>query len=1108
ASYLYITHIRRRSGLLLTLPGFFLSKMIRYIFGGVFLSKRYVNSCRRIKDSQHQKPKSCLQNEDKGFMRPGTPGMICQTSNLTVLASNAITVAPNAESNTRLLRDKDLTHAIFYEAERGYRDFQGKTMRFSDFLSSRILPLYSPFVDKSAKILSEEVKNYARASIRYRFELLNKIALLMGYESIHAMVAHEIALQESLHGMQCFSKNQEGRGSLPNSFLSCHEHEVRGTVPVLDESDFFQACQRFPCILLGNNPHVNLYGMTEDDSEMGEYHFIENELENSLQQVRNASFDPLTIAQAQNIGDDESGQAAAYFEIDPELEQCTLHLDKEHLHVSNKDLAKTANKVDLEGHIMAHTEVLPEKTTHKRKKRTVHVDSFLDAPIGSIRGITPVQRRKLDENGFHTVRKILHHFPRTYVNFQNAQGQLENGQLLNFTGRVLSSRGKKQGCALGVIEIIVGCPIRGADESCSGCNQYTDEKENKRTVYLHLKKYYHGARFANPWLLDKIRSKYCEGDLVSVSGKVTALTQDDHFEMREYNLDVLEGETDHERLEPCHEEKLYPIYPSKGKLGPKYIGDCIRRLLHFLPVDMDPIPDSFCVKFNVIKLCEAYFGIHCPKDLKEAESARRRFIFDEFFYFQLGLLLQRHEVVKMYIKNDNLAKTSIGLEVGSLGIDKWSQLTSKALRSLPFSLTNAQLRAASEIIWDLRRPVPMNRLLQGDVGCGKTIVALLAALEVISSGYQAAFMVPTELLAVQHHETIVAMMERINEDERPSLALLTGSTSVSEAKSIRKGLETGDIALVVGTHSLISESVNFSALCLAVIDEQHRFGVAQKGKFSSKVFTTMDHLVANDINIGDGKLVAHKAFTSPHVLVMSATPIPRTLALALYGDMSLSQINESLPGRMPVKTFAFCGNNTGFTKAYQMVQKDLDSGGRAFFVYPIIEESKRLPQLLAATAELENISNNFMGYKCDLLHGRMKFSEKEAALQKFKAGETRILLSTQVIEVGIDIPEATMMVVINAERFGVAQLHQLRGRIGRGTIEATCILLASSINALPRLKLLEKSNDGFYLAEADLRFRGPGNLLGREQSGHLPEFSIARLETDGDVLEKAHVAAS
>ncbi|PPS12394.1 hypothetical protein GOBAR_AA08253 [Gossypium barbadense] len=368
----------------------------------------------------------------------------------------------------------------------------------------------------------------------------------------------------------------------------------------------------------------------------------------------------------------------------------------------------------------------------------------------------------------------------------------------------------------------------------------------------------------------------------------------------------------------------------------------------------------------------------------------------------------------------------------------------------------------------------------GDVGCGKTIVAFLACVEVIASGYQAAFMVPTELLAIQHYDHFVDLLEKMDEvDNKPSVALLTGSTPLRQSRLIRKDLQSGNISLVIGTHSLIAEKVEFSSLRIAVVDEQHRFGVIQRGKFNSKLYctSTSSRMQAADTDVSS----EHDIHMAPHILALSATPIPRTLALALYGDMSLTNITDLPPGRIPVETYIIEGTDNGFKNIYVMMLEELEAGGRLYIVYPVIEQSEQLPQLRAASADLETISN--------------------------QSGETDILLSTQVIEIGVDVPDATMMVVMNAERFGIAQLHQLRGRVGRGARKSKCILVASSSSSLNRLKVLEKSSDGFHLASVDLRLRGPGDLLGKKQSGHLPEFPIARLEMDGNILQEAHVAA-
>ncbi|KAG0500229.1 hypothetical protein HPP92_000301 [Vanilla planifolia] len=461
----------------------------------------------------------------------------------------------------------------------------------------------------------------------------------------------------------------------------------------------------------------------------------------------------------------------------------------------------------------------------------------------------------------------------------------------------------------------------------------------------------------------------------------------------------------------------------------------------------------------------------------------------------LGTTIEKEELLHKY-KSKSLNITPM---------EEWSTLTRSLLNALPYSLTPSQLNAISEIIWDLRGPVPMNRLLQGDVGCGKTVVAFLACMEVIASGFQAAIMVPTELVAIQHHEHLTSLLENVDAQCRPSVVLLTGSVLSKQSKMILKGLQTGEINMVIGTHSLIADKVEFSALRIAVIDEQQRFGVIQRGRFNSKLYPSS--LFQRTSNTSLTESIEDKTYMVPHVLAMSATPIPRTLALAIYGDMSLTKITDLPPGRAPVETFCFEGNDFGFENAFQMMDDELHSGGKVYVVYPIIEESELLPDLHAASTDFESLSKKFESYSCGLLHGRMTSEEKDESLKKFKSGETRVLLSTQVIEIGVDVPDASMMVVMNAERFGTSQLHQLRGRVGRGTRRSKCIFLSSSSKALNRLKILEASSDGFNLALADLLLRGPGNLLGKKQSGHLPDFPVTRLELDGNILQEAHLAA-
>ncbi|KAG4400935.1 hypothetical protein GLYMA_07G164800v4 [Glycine max] len=530
------------------------------------------------------------------------------------------------------------------------------------------------------------------------------------------------------------------------------------------------------------------------------------------------------------------------------------------------------------------------------------------------------------------------------------------------------------------------------------------------------------------------------------------------------------------------------------------------RALQALPVNVDPIPKDITEQFGLPSLHDAYFGIHKPKDINEADLARKRLIFDEFFYVQLGRLFQMLESLGSQMEKDVLLDKYRRPVNNAVCTEQWSSLTKKVLDVLPYTLTTSQQLAVSEIIWDLQRPVPMNRLLQGDVGCGKTVVAFLACIEVIGSGYQAAFMVPTELLAIQHYEHLLKLLENLDEVVfKPTVALLTGSTPLKQSRMIRKGIQTGEISMVIGTHSLIADSVEFAALRITVVDEQHRFGVIQRGRFNSKLYcassnSNMEDAITDDSSKSD-------AYMAPHVLAMSATPIPRTLALALYGDMTMTQITDLPPGRIPVQTFIIEGNDKGLEDVYKMMLGELEDGGKVYLVYPIIELSEQLPQLRAASADLEVISHQFRGYNCGLLHGKMTSEEKEETLRKFRTGEIHILLATQVIEIGVDVPDASMMVVLNSERFGIAQLHQLRGRVGRGTRASKCVLVASAASSLNRLKVLEQSSDGFYLANMDLLLRGPGDLLGKKQSGHLPEFPVARLEVDGNILQDARIAA-
>ncbi|PIA33547.1 hypothetical protein AQUCO_04100169v1 [Aquilegia coerulea] len=953
----------------------------------------------------------------------------------------------SVQSRYMCCNEKNLKSAISFEVEKGFLNAVGGNMRFSNFLQSKLINLCSRSKHKSAHKLLEEVNGYGTASISDRSKLLNKVSVLMGYESVQDLVENERA-----HSQHFGSDFKD----------------------ILDEFAFSLARQRFSSIIIGSSSPILLFDEIASESE-GKNHILGH----------------VRLPVGEEILDIEGISKTG-----PSLDS-PIVVNPSFFEEKSENLLPISQCIATQNEEVTVPNVIGEDSSHTSaltmEQKATMIELILDKPLKSVPGISSKHSRQLEDCGFHTLRKLLHHFPRTYADLQNAQSEVEDGDYMISIGKIVSSRGIRASTSFSFLEVVVACDI--------GNNLNNVSAEAKKTIYLHLKKFFRGARFTNRYFLNSIQAKHKEGDHVCVSGKVKAMKKEDHFEMREYHVDVIADEK-----ESCvhGEEKTYPLYPSKGGLKPDFIKDAISRALQALSVDIDPIPKEICEEFDLLNLYDAYMGIHHPKNLKEADLARKRLLFDEFFYLQLGRLFQMLEPLGTRVEREGLLDKYRASNMNGVLIEDWSALTHKLLKSLPYSLTSSQLKAISEIIWDLKQPVPMYRLLQGDVGCGKTIVAFLACMEVIGLGYQAAFMVPTELLAIQHYQHLLNLLNHIEEPSRPSIALITGSTPARQSRIIRKGLQDGEISLVIGTHSLIAESIEFSALRIAIIDEQHRFGVIQRGKFNSKLIYSSASLRKDADTDCPPKA---DVFMAPHVLAMSATPIPRTLAFALYGDMSLTQITDLPPGRQPIETFIFEGNYAGNETVYQMMRDELLSEGKIYVVYPIIDTSEQLPQLRAASSDLETISEKFEGYQCGLLHGRMKADEKDEALRRFKSGETDILLSTQVVEIGVDVPDASMMVVMNAERFGIAQLHQLRGRVGRGTKKSKCIFLASTVSGMNRLKVLEKSSDGFHLANIDLLLRGPGDLLGKKQSGHIPEFPIARLEMDGNMLEEAHHAA-
>ncbi|CAL1356151.1 unnamed protein product [Linum trigynum] len=954
-------------------------------------------------------------------------------------------------------------------AERAYRNALSGRMRFRFAISLLRVAKFSTRSKqkKAGKVDSNTIQSVADSD---RSNFL-KVQALMDYDGYRDLIGEENA----------------------NKIFG---RDLRNAV---DDFDISFACRRFPSLVIGSSAPIELYGETTHSSVI-ESLLASTDHKGFIPTAMDTKWlDPVNpfeqLPSVQNLPDLHSSNSEELLDEN----SSTTSEGNEEFGEGLNSLPSFVEKSDLENEEMSSDVVIGGVLAAKKSSQLKQNGSSLDASLNCVLGVTTRQCHQLENYGFYTLRKLLHHFPRTYADLRNAQVGVVDGQYLISVGKVLSSRGVRAGSSFSFLEVIVGCEISNESAHTFGdCHGL-----EKRTIYLHLKKFFRGTRFTFQPFLRRLEENHKVGELVCVSGKVRNMRIKDHYEMREYNIDLLK---DDEGSSARAEGRLYPIYPSKGRLNPDFLRDIIWRSVQVLPSNIDPIPRYITQGFGVLPLGDAYLGIHQPKTVDDADSARKRLIFDEFFYLQLGRLFQMLEGLGTQREKNGLLDKHMKPKLDTVPVEQWSNLTKEFLKTIPYSLTPSQLTAASEIIWDLSKPVPMNRLLQGDVGCGKTVVAFLACMEVIGHGYQAAFMVPTELLAIQHYENLLHLLESMEEQFRPSVALLTGSTPLKQSRIIRKDIQTGAIAMVIGTHSLISENIEFFSLRIAVVDEQHRFGVIQRGRFNSKLYSGSSISKLAEAN-AEGSPSGGNSCMAPHVLALSATPIPRTLALALYGDMSLTQITDLPPGRLPVETCVIEGNHDGFEDVYKMMLDELQSEGRVYLVYPIIQQSEQLPQLRAASPDLKNISEKFPNYSCGLLHGKMKGEEKEQALRSFRCGETQILLSTQVIEVGVDVPDASMMVVMNAERFGIAQLHQLRGRVGRGARKSKCILVASTSSSLERLKVLEKSSDGFHLANVDLLIRGPGDLLGKKQSGHLPEFPIARLERDGNILQDAHSAA-
>ncbi|AEG14833.1 ATP-dependent DNA helicase RecG [Desulfofundulus sp. TPOSR] len=653
----------------------------------------------------------------------------------------------------------------------------------------------------------------------------------------------------------------------------------------------------------------------------------------------------------------------------------------------------------------------------------VEVD-FEQYPVQYLKMVGPRRFALLKRLGIRTVKDLLYHFPREYQERTvKPSYACAHGEQVTLQGRVV-----------GVTEL---SPRSGL--------WITRVKVQEPT-----------GHFFAVWFNQRyIKKLFTAGSRVQVTGKIERRFGEIQLLVADYEL--LEGE------EPVPQEGIVPIYPLTEQLTQRLMRSLMRLALdEWTPRINDFLPPGVRQKFFLPELPSALCQIHFPATEKEAIRARKRFIFEELFLLQLVLALRRRQItrkLKPHRYHDH------------------EDLVGRFLSSLPFTLTPGQQRAWEEIKADMDAPWPMNRLLQGDVGAGKTVVSTLALLRAVGSGLQGALMVPTEILAEQHHLTLSRSLASLG----IKVGLLSGSMRKKERERLLAGLACGEIPLVVGTHALIQEKVQFKSLALVVIDEQHRFGVRQRA------------------------ILQYKGHC-PDVLVMTATPIPRTLALTLYGDLEVSTISELPPGRRPVQTYAFPSSR--LPDVYGLVRREVEKGHQAYVVCPLVEESEKL-DVRAAVELMEELSRGpLAGCRLGLLHGRLKPAEKEDVMEAFRTGQIQVLVTTSVVEVGVDVPNATVMVILDAERFGLAQLHQLRGRVGRGKAQSYCVLVSDSTTeeARYRLQAMTSTTDGFVLAEKDLQLRGPGELTGTRQSG-LPEFKIADLVRDWRALQLARQEA-
>lgn len=644
------------------------------------------------------------------------------------------------------------------------------------------------------------------------------------------------------------------------------------------------------------------------------------------------------------------------------------------------------------------------------------MNSKTDTPIRFLKGVGEKRGLLYGKLGIFTIEDLIHYYPRTYIDFSQPQAiaSAPYDKPCAIVATVVAKTGEqriRKGLSLFKVTVTDGV----SDMIITFFNaKYTVDALKPDTEYLFYGK---------------------------VAGRLTR---------REMSAPMI--------MVYDESQTFLPIYPLTAGLSSKLIQTNVTQALELIQDSIaDPIPSDLRRRYELCHSTFALCNIHQPASDHALEIARKRLIFEELLVLNLAMSFLRTG-----------SKTETGTKMGDISLKHF-------YNTLPYTPTNAQARVIAECTSDLCKDVPMNRLIQGDVGSGKTLVGAACAYFTVQNGYQTAMMVPTEILAEQHYRTLTALLSPVG----IRLGLLTGSLTAAQKRTVKAALANGEIDFIVGTHALIQDNVSFHNLGLVITDEQHRFGVAQR--------LTLSHKGSN-----------------PHVLVMSATPIPRTLALIIYGDLDVSIIDELPKGRQPIKTYVI--DLPKRHRAYGFMKKLLDAGQQGYIVCPLVEQGETDLGLESATEYAHKLAKqDFKGYSVGLLHGKMKPAEKDKVMRSFAEGKTQLLVSTTVIEVGVDVPGATVMLIENAERFGLSQLHQLRGRIGRGSEESFCILVSDSDTE--RLSVIKNTLDGFKISEEDLKLRGPGDFFGSRQHG-LPQLKIADMLTDIKLLRLAQDAAA